>query len=347
MTLALMLTGCKAPGYKEALTKSRTLIREQLKLQNIPGLAIAVTVDGKTVWSEGFGLADREQNVPVDPSNTRFRIASISKALTAIGMGVLYERGQLQPDSSIWHYLTDFPAKKYRPTVRQVAGHIGGIRHYRGNENESNVRYPTVASGLSIFRDDTLLCKPGTQYNYSSYGFNLLSAVMESAGHQDFLELMQQEVFAPMGMNHTIADHVDSVITGRGRYYLRNGKNAPSVDNSYKWAGGGFLSTANDLAAFGNGLLRNKVIKSETLKLFTASQTLDDGTQTGYGMGFGTGKDPAGRNRFGHSGGAVGGSSNLVIYPDSKMVVVILTNVSGADVSMITDQVAEFFHGTH
>ena len=162
------VTACRQSGYREAITSSKKLITEQLQAQNIPGLAIAVSIDGKTVWSEGFGLADREQQVAVHPASTRFRIASISKALTATAMAVLYERGQLKPDSSVWHYLKDFPAKPYRPTVRQVAGHLGGIRHYRGNENESNVRYPDVRSGLNIFKDDTLLCKPGTQYNYSS-----------------------------------------------------------------------------------------------------------------------------------------------------------------------------------
>ena len=106
-----------------------------------------------------------------------------------------------------------------------------------------------------------------------------------------------------------------------------------------------FLSTAEDLSAFGNGLLTNKVIRPETLEMFTASQSLSDGTATGYGMGFATGTDPSGRAWFGHSGGAVGGTSNLVIYPGSRMVVAILTNVSGADLGPITDKVSELFHG--
>ncbi len=233
--------------------------------------------------------------------------------------------------------------KKYRPTIRQIAGHLGGIRHYRGNENESRERYRTVTEGLSIFSNDTLLCKPGTAYHYSSYGFNLLSAVMESAAGKNYLDLMQREVFSPLGMDRTVADHIDSVISGRGRYYLRNGKHAPFVDNSYKWAGGGYLSTAADLAAFGNGLLENRLVKPETLKTFIRTQALADGTPTGYGMGFRSENDPAGRPVFGHSGGAVGGTSNLAIYPEQKMVVVLLTNVSGADLGGLTDRVAALF----
>ncbi|MFM8347993.1 MAG: serine hydrolase domain-containing protein [Bacteroidota bacterium] len=331
------------PKYKKATDSARQLIGKQMQQQRIPGVAVAVTVGGKTVWSEGFGYADVEEHVSVNPEQTRFRIASISKALTAAAMAVMREQGQLALDSPVSFYRTDFPFRKYRPTVRQVAGHLGGIRHYRGNENESKVRYNTVTDGLTIFKDDTLICKPGTAYNYSSYGFNLLSAVMETASGKDYLTLMQETVLNPLAMRHTVADRLDSIIVGRGRYYLRNGQYAPYVDNSYKWAGGGYLSTAADLAVFGNGLLTNKLIRKETLQEFIRSQQLPDGTPTGYGMGFSTGKDKSGRIVFGHSGGAVGGTSNLVIYPEQQLVLVILTNVSGADLYDLSDKIAEQF----
>lgn len=331
------------PDLKKSVETGRKQVADQMKEQRIPGVAVVVTMNGKTVWSEGFGFADVEQQVRVNPEQTRFRIASISKALTAAAMAVLRERGQLALDSTVHYYRKDLPVRKYRPTVRQVAGHLGGIRHYRGDENERKVRYNTVTDGLAIFSDDTLLCKPGTAYHYSSYGFNLLSAVMESAAGTDYLTLMQNLVFTPMGMRNTVADHLDSIISGRGRYYLRSGQHAPFVDNSYKWAGGGYLSTATDLAVFGNGLLTNKLVRKETLQEFIRSQQLPNGTPTGYGMGFSTGKDRSGRTVFGHSGGAVGGTSNLVIYPEHQLVLVILTNVSGADLYDLSDKIAGLF----
>ena len=163
-------------GISEAKVRLKTFLSEN----RVPGAAVAASVSGRLIWSEGFGLADIEQQVPVVPDRTLFRIASISKPLTATAMAVLMEQGKLHPDSSIHYYLPRFPRKKFRPTIRQVAGHLGGIRHYRGNENLSNVAYKDVTSGLAIFQNDTLMHRPGSGYLYSSYGYNLLGAVVES-----------------------------------------------------------------------------------------------------------------------------------------------------------------------
>ncbi len=166
---------------------ARQLIQQFISANNVPGAAVAVSIGGKTVWAAGFGTSDKEQNIPVDPAKTRFRIASISKPLTATGLALLIQQGKIHPDSSIHHYLPSYPRKKYRITVRQVAGHLGGIRHYRGNENYSNIHYNSVRDGLRIFESDSLVNKPGSTYVYSSYGFNLISAVMEAASGQTFL----------------------------------------------------------------------------------------------------------------------------------------------------------------
>ena len=309
----------------------------------IPGMAIAVSQNGRLIWSMGYGLADVEQKVMVDPANTKFRIASISKALTSIGLGILLEEKRIHLDSSIYFYLPDYPLQKYRPTVRQLASHTGGIRHYRGNENESTLPYATVWEGLSIFSKDSLMYKPGTQFLYSSYGFNLLSAVMEKSSGINFLDFMKQRVLEPLNMNSTLADHPDQIIPGRGRYYTRQGTNAPYVDNSYKWAGGGYVSTATDLLKLGQAMIDGAIIKPETIHELITSQKLHNGKETGYGLGWFSGNRTSGQRWFGHSGGAVGGSSNLVIYPEQKLVVVILTNVSGADIGGFTHQIAGAF----
>lgn len=345
-TLSLFLSiAATGQGLKPDYQLARELVTKFMSANQVPGAAVAVSINGKTIWAEGFGVADKEQNTPVDPARTRFRIASISKPLTATGLAILIQKGKIHPDSSIQHYLPWFPNKKYRPTVRQVSGHLGGIRHYRGNENFSSVHYASVRDGLKIFEQDSLINKPGTEYVYSSYGFNLISAVMESASGEPFLKWMQREVLDPLELKWTTADRLDSIISFRGRYYERSGRNSPMVDNSYKWAGGGYLSTATDLLRFGNSYLSNKLLHKETMDLLTAPQTLSNGKSTGYGMGWGSGTDNHGRNYFGHSGGAVGGTCHIAIYPKEKMVVTLLTNVSGAQLGNITADVADsVFH---
>lgn len=197
-----------------------------------------------------------------------------------------------------------------------------------------------------MFKDDSLQYKPGEKYQYSSHGFNLLSAVMEKASGEQFLPFIQREVFDALGLKNTTADYVDSIIYNRARLYEEvEGKlvNAPFVDNSYKWAGGGFISTSEDINAFGNALLRNDFLKSETITYFITPQKLNDGTATTYGMGFASGKDAKGFNYFGHSGGSVGGSSNMVIYPEQKIVVVIIVNMSSAQFGDLAGQIARAF----
>lgn len=322
--------------YDAVIAYSRHQILDTMAALRIPGAQIAVVKDGALVWSEGFGLADIEQQVSVTPV-TRFRIASISKAVTSVGLGLLVERGRVDLDAEVQRYVPDFPRKRWPVTVRQVAGHLAGVRHYQDGEFESMRPYPTVREGLTIFEQDSLLFEPGTRYAYSSYGWNLISAVIEGASGESFLSYIQRYVFGPMGMTRTTPEYPDSITLWRAHAYVHRdslspAQNAPYVDNSYKWAGGGFLSTAEDLARFGRNLLAGGVLRRETVESLWTSQTLRDGTATGYGIGWSNRRDSAGRRVVGHTGGAMGGTSNLVIYPEQHLVLALLIN---SDVTFI------------
>lgn len=296
-----------------------------------PGLALAVAVDGKLVYSEGFGYADLEERVPVWPT-TKFRIGSISKPLTAVGLMELVEAGKVDLDAPVQKYVPSFPDKGAVITVRMVAGHLGGIRHYKDDEFLMPKHYDNVLDGLKIFADDPLVSPPGTKFNYSSYGFNLLSAVVESASGENFLAYMQGRVFGPLGLVHTVADQNRQIVEQRSRYYEipKDGpvENAPYVDNSYKWAGGGFLSTAEDLVRFGSALLQPGFLKAETLKTMFTSQKTTSGEETGYGIGWSVGKSKSGKVVYEHAGGSVGGTSQLILYPETHVVVALVTNLS-------------------
>jgi serine beta-lactamase-like protein LACTB len=231
----------------------------------------------------------------------------------------------------VQRYVPSFPPKQAPITLRELAGHTSGIRPYRGNEMLIQRHYAGVTQSLDIFRDDTLLFAPGTRFSYSSYGFNLLSAAMERAAGEPFVQFMSRHVFDAMGLRHTVAEYADSLIPFRAHFYTPGDSgngilNAPFVDNSYKWAGGGFLSTTEDLARAAQLLLDGAILKPETRQLLWTSQRTTDGKETGYGMGWFVDRDAAGRRRVFHSGGSVGGTAYLLIYPDQKLVLALLVN---------------------
>lgn len=333
--------------YEQAVAQSRRIIAGTLEKQKIPSLSIAVAVDGKIVWSEGFGFADLENQTPVTPA-TRFRIASISKPLTAAAIALLYEQGKLDLDTLVQRYVPNFPRKEQEITARQLVGHLSGIRHYRRDPDEAKDEfynrkeyYKSVAEGLKVFQTDQLDFPPGTKYGYSSFGYTLLSAAIEGASGQEFLTYMREQVFKPLKMNSTSADDNRKIIPHRTRFYSLDADktliNAPYSDRSYSWAGGGFLSTAEDLTRFGSAHLQSGFLKAETLKeMFTSQKTSND-KETRVGFGWRINKDKEGRLYYFQPGENVGGRSYLLMYPKEKVVITMLHNLTGASLSSIID----------
>lgn len=331
--------------YVQAIDSTEALIDSLMTAQGVPGVTAAVGVNGRIVWSDGFGYADVENRVPVWP-HTKMRIGSVSKTLTSIAVGQLVEAGTLNLDAPVQTYVPSFPQKRDTITTRLVAGHLAGIRHYRNDEFLSRKHYDSVEKGLDIFEADTLLYEPGTEYSYSSYGWNLVSAVVEGAAGQPFLAYMREHVLRPLGLRHTVADHVDSLITNRTDYYVRDDgqlRNAPYVDNSYKWAGGGYLSTAEDLVRFGQGVHAGDVLAPKTVELLTTSQRTSDGERTGYGIGWSIDADSTGHRIVGHGGGSIGGSTAFITYPDAGVVVAIISNMSNVDYGEVPVRIGSLF----
>lgn len=332
--------------YEQAIAESHRLIDSLQQAGKIPGIDAAVYVDGEIVWSEGFGFADLEHEVPVIPGETRFRIGSVSKTLTAVALGKLMDQGKTDVNAPIQNYVPDFPVKKYPITVKQVGGHIAGIRHYRGNEFLASKHYNSVASSLAIFSNDSLLFEPGSQYSYSSYGFNLISAVIEGASGETFLPFIQREVFSPLGMTSTCPDNNDSIIVHRTSFYqidsLGNIINAPYVDNSYKWAGGGFIATTTDLIKFGEANMTPGFLSEKTWHELTTSQILNNGDSTDYGIGWRNYKGNQ-LQGLGHSGGSVGGITQFRIYPEEKLIIVLLSNSSDTNYGDVVERIVKLF----
>jgi serine beta-lactamase-like protein LACTB, mitochondrial len=337
-----------APRWSGAVDRAHAIACEKLA-PKIPGFALAVAVDGRIVWSEGFGYANLATKRPATPA-TQFRIGSVSKSLTADAVAQLYELGKLDLDAPVQRYVPTFPDKGAPITTRLLGGHLAGIRHYQGNEFLLNRRFPTVTAGLAVFQNDPLIAPPGTKYSYSSYGFNLIGAVVEGASREEFLSYMSRHVFKPLGMTHTAPDKNDSLIPNRTRFYERTGAGqfvpAPTVDNSYKWAGGGFLSTAEDLVRFGSAHLQPGYLKATTLELLFTPQHTTDGAATEYGLGWFIGTDTLGHRYVYHGGSSVGGTTAFGVDRDSRVVIALVTNLSDAsldaanEIRLVFDSVA-------
>ncbi|HYO83951.1 MAG TPA: serine hydrolase domain-containing protein [Bryobacteraceae bacterium] len=336
---AFLATGAAAAarlkaGGTDRIARARSVVQAVVDTHGVPGLSVAVGRHGNLQWSEGFGLANVEQKIPATPL-TGYRVGSVSKVLTTAAVARLVDAGRLDLDAPVQRYVPSFPVKQWPVTTRQLAGHIAGIRHYVPEDFSGPLKgaphFARVEEGLAIFSADPLQFEPGTKYSYSSYGWNLVSAVVEGASGRPFLDYMQSEVFDVLGLRRTAADQVRNIIPFRSAFYERDEQgtllHAPYCDNSYKWAGGGFLSSAEDLVRFGSAHLQAGFLRQNTLDLLFTSQKLSSGTETGVGIGWRVGRDETGRRVVHHSGSLEGGRAVLMMFPESGVVVALAANL--------------------
>ncbi|MEO8148563.1 MAG: serine hydrolase domain-containing protein [Bacteroidia bacterium] len=318
--------------FLQEIKKGQELVIALMKEKNIPGLSICVATKNEIIWTQGFGYADLENKIQVT-LNSKFRVGSISKTLTALALGKLLEEKQVELTDTAQKYASYFPGKNYPVTIYEIASHTAGIRdyNYKNHEYVSDKHYNNVEESVDIFKDDSLLFRPGTKFSYSTYGYVLLGACIEGAVKQSFPGFMNDSVFVPMQLENTVPDYNDSIIPHRVRFYDEsNGKiiNGYHVDNSNKWAGGGFLSTSYDLALMSQNLLSHKFLKEATIEKLWSADTLLNGEKVNYGIGWRLDVDSLQRKYVYHGGSSIGGRSFLLIYPEQQLVVAITCNLS-------------------
>ena len=317
-------------------------IRQQF---NLPSASVAVGINGKLVWAAANGLADIEAEIPAT-LKTVYRIGSTSKVITSIAMGKLFEDGKLDLDAPIQKYVPLFPLKEQVITARQLASHTAGIRHYSWmfsppfNEFILNKPFDNLTQGLSIFQDAELEFKPGTNFLYSSYGYNLLGAVIEGASGQEYLHYLQKNIFKPLNITGISADYKNKEVANRAEFYQVDDNNNYSADwevnSSHKWSIGGLVASPSDLVLLGNALMDNKLLSAETFSLLTTPQISTNGGEnpSGYALGWRNGKSQfsVGEGEqvelgFIHHGGtSIGATTMFLIIPERNMVLAITTN---------------------
>jgi len=338
----------------EKRTQIEAAVSAFMSSTHVPGVSVAVVENGEYEWGSGFGLADMENNAPAS-EHTLYRLASISKSLTATAAMQLWERGKLDLDAPVQKYCPSFPQKPWPITTRQAIGHLSGIRHYKSESQDDpevgNTKHfeNPVQGGLDFFKNDALLSEPGKQFHYSTHGYTLVGCVIEGASVEKYVDVVRQNVFAPARMEQTQVDDRFAIIPYRTRFYQKteSGKvqNADFLDSSYKIPGGGWLSSAEDMARFEVAILNDKLVRRATRDLMWTALRPSDGSKDEYGLGWGNGNEDAIAS-VGHTGGQQGTSTAFSIAPAQRAGVVVLTNMEGADAGKLAQEILKVLVGT-
>lgn len=324
--------GTAVPAFTDAIGLGRKVCLRRMDDLDAPGFSVAVGVGDRLVWSEGFGCVDVSKSVQVRP-DTPFRIASVSKVLTATVVGRLHERGLIDLDAPVQTYVPSFPDKGHVITIRQLAGHQAGIRSRQTDAEVLNTaQFGTVTEALGLFRDDPLDFPPGTRWEYSSLGYVLLGAAIEGAARDSFTAVVRREITDPLRMDHTIAANWLPATAETVVYYERAGgglHEVPRYNLSSKWPSGGYLSTPEDLVRLGLACFRDDFLKPETVSMMFTPQRTEGGEEAIVGIGWHVVRDPRGRAVVFHTGGGVGYRSALILFPAEELAIALTANAAG------------------
>jgi CubicO group peptidase (beta-lactamase class C family) len=304
---------------------------------------VLVAEDGKILLDKGYGFANLEWQVPNTPT-TKFRLASITKQFTAASILLLEESGKLKVEDPVKKYMPDAPAAWDKITIFNLLTHTSGIPNftdfpdYRNTEAAATTPEKLVAR----FRDKPLDFEPGTKWNYSNSGYVLLGYLIEKISGQTYSDLVQHNIFTPLGMKDSGYDSNSAVIGHRAAGYSpgKDGPiNAGFINMTIPFSAGALYSTTEDLRRWEQGLFGGKLLKPESL----AKMTTPFKDDYAFGLGVITSKD--GHKRIAHGGGIEGFNTSMSYFPDNKLVVVVLANVNGPFADMIDNQLTQVAHG--
>jgi len=316
----------------DALQSFENYVAERMNYDRIPGLSVGF-IRGDLTWAKGFGWADLENQSPAKPESS-YRLASITKTLTAAAVLKLVEEGKMDLDAEIQAFVPYFPRKRWPVTVRQLLGHTAGISHYKNETVEGHIKDPkTTRQAVAIFQDFGLISEPGTKYNYSSYGYNLLGAAVEGASGRPYGEYIKTQIFDPLGMIDSRMESPLEIIPNRVRgYQVVDGelKNSEYVDVSSRFAAGGTRSTVLDLLKYARGIMKGQILKESTWRQMFTPLVLRNGQITGYGLGWGV-RPWNGYFAVSHGGSQPETRTQLLLFPADEFAVAIATNLEGTN----------------
>lgn len=333
--LLILLFSFKAKSQSDQVS-IQALLDKEVANKCVKGAAAAYSIDGKTINQYVSGFSNEEENEMFN-ADTKVRMGSIAKTMTALAIMQLVESGRLDLDASIQTYIPDYPHNsETKITTRQLLSHTSGIGGYKDSkESNTKVEYETLYSALNLFKNRELLFEPGTRFSYTTYGYTVLGVIIENISGMSFEAFMRKNIWDKANMNDTGVDKFNVRMENESElYHRKKGKRKAklSAENnlSNRIPAGGFYTTLNDMLKFGNAVLNNSFITKNTFDIMTQHHSLEK-VNNSYGFGwFLYGQKPSVGDIIGHPGAQIGCTSFLFIHPKSKVVTIILSNTSRA-----------------
>lgn len=312
---------------------AQRILDVQRMLNRVPGMSVAVWRDGEIVWHGESGYRDLSSELKVD-AQTRFRLASVSKVFAASAAAKLVEDGKLNVDAPLRDYLPWINPAWSHITVRQLAAHTSGIPHYQAIDVlRGGHRFLTAKEAIDTFQYRDLLFASGSQYGYSSYGYTLLTGVIEAVTKQAYLDYLQKEIVTDLPIQADMAEKYDSNMSRAYELTSDQAKEAPAHDYSYSWGGAGMTATALDLAHFAGRMLDGKILSMQSLTWLQQETKLNNGdpvAERDFRLGFGwrVAEDHHGQTIMHHAGVTSGARSVIMLFPKQRMAISLLSNAS-------------------
>ncbi len=315
---------------------ARVVIRQAMEGKSIPSVSVAVAKNGKILWEEAFGWADREKMIRATP-DTLYSLASISKPFTATGMMRLVEQGKIDLDKPTNYYLgasklTGLVADASLATVRRVMSHTAGLPyHYHFFYNNEFDGPPSMDESIAHY--GIIVTPPGEAYEYSNLGYGIIDYIISRTTARSFTDYMRSEVFLPLGLTHTSVDIGPGLESYAAQRYDFQQRPIPFYTFDHR-GGSAIYSSAHDLVRFAMFHLKDHlpdqqpILKDSTIELMHQPLTppVPDQPGLGYGLGWITQADDHGYKAVYHTGGMPGVSTAMVLFPTEDLAAVLLTN---------------------
>ena len=319
----------------ESMQAARAAIIRHVQDNDIPSVAVAVWKDGKILWEEGFGWADRANRVP-STEHTMYCLASLSKTLTATGLMTLVQAGKVDLDKPANDYLGDDQLTSYigdpkAVTVRTLANHTSGLPG--SDQWFYGAKVPDAPSMSATIRRYGILVAPaGERYRYSNLGYGIVGHLLSKVSGQSYGDFMQSAVFTPLGMTHSALDATPGFDAHKAQRYDYAGRPIPPYV-SVEPASATLFSSAHDLARFGMFILKDRLpdqrpVLSDANIDSMSRNPARESADSNYGIGWVI-QEEGGYHTIQHSGSASGVSSNFILLPEQNMGIVMLANIDG------------------
>ena len=313
-----------------------------------PGAALAVTRDGETIYTQGYGTANLEYDIPIT-STTIFDIASVSKQFAAFAIATLSHEGKLSLDDDIRAHLSDLPDFGNTITVRHLLHHTSGLRDWvqslviAGGTMEDVISFKHI---LKMARHQKALnFEPGAAYLYSNTGYNLLAEIVERVTGNSFREWTDTHIFKPLVMTNThFHDDHQMILKNRAYSYqaVENGAFKHAVNNTTALGSSSLYSTVEDLAKWILNFDDTQIGEQVVIEQMHQQGVLNNGEQISYALGLNIG-EYRGLQTVGHSGSWRGFRSHLIRFPEQKFGVVILCNLDTFNPLRLAEKVADLY----